>query len=103
MNRAILTDDSGRWFDIDKATRFDEDTEWNGNNHISCATRSQWDHERLYRTAGGRWIVYHWSQWQGSTPHYTEISETNAAKWLSINDHEPPAVIAEHFAALEIA
>src|SRR5690606_26064843 len=43
------------WFDDEKAERFAEDRDWNGSNWISVATGSQWHHEELYRTAGGRW------------------------------------------------
>lgn len=62
MARIPLTDGSGRWFDSAKTESFDEETYWNGNNHISKATGSQWDHERLLRTAGKRWILETWSQ-----------------------------------------
>jgi hypothetical protein len=77
----------GRWFDTDKAECFEEDTRFNGNNHISVATGTQWDHEELYRTAKGMWIKHSWSQWQGSTPHYGEMDEDEARQWLIDQDH----------------
>lgn len=102
MRRVALTDGSGRWFDLDAAERFDEATIWNGNNHVSCATGSQWDHEVLYRTKGGRWILNWWSQWQGSLPKWTEISNGEAARWLSVNGHDPHPACAQEFDDLRI-
>lgn len=101
MRRITLTDDSGRWFDADKAERFDEETDWNGSNLISRATHSQWDHEALYYTAGKRWICERTSQWSGTLPSYEEITDEEAARWLSINGHEHPSV-DEQLEALEI-
>lgn len=62
MARTVLTDGTNRWFDKSKAERFEEDTYWNGNNLISKATGSQWDHQALYRTAGKKWILASFSQ-----------------------------------------
>ena len=103
MNRKVLTDGSGRWFDADKAASWEEGTRWNGNNHVSLATGSQWEHEMLYRTVGGIYVIRHWSQWQGSTPSLEEISADDAARWLSRNNHEPPKALNDAYAALEIA
>lgn len=85
-SRQPLSD--GRWFDPAKATRYDEATRWDGNNHISLATGSQWEHQELYRTAGGRWVLHSWSQWQGSGESYEPIDETAAVAWLVANEHE---------------
>ena len=79
MNRIPLTDGTGRWFDASKAEEWDEDTRWDGNNHISIATGSQWHHERLYRTAGGVWIMHSSSNNQGSKDEFDEISADAAA------------------------
>lgn len=103
MKRIPLTDGSGRWFDLDKATKFEEATRWNGNNHVSRATGSQFEHEALYRTGAGRWVLNHWSQWQGSLERYEEIDDAAAAAWLATNEHEPHEACATEFAALEIA
>jgi len=92
MRRIALTDDSGKWFNLDKVEKFDEATEWNGNNNISKATKSQWEHESLYRTASGKWIKNSWSQMQGSLENYQEITDEEAAKWLVINEHDSPIV-----------
>lgn len=88
MKRQALTDESGQWFDIEKATEYKEATEWNGNNNISKATRNQTEHEILYRTASGKWVLNSWSQWQGTTESWEVVSRKFAAKWLVINEHE---------------
>jgi hypothetical protein len=107
MSRIVLTDGSGRWFFTSKARSWDEATRWDGHNNISCATGSQWDHEELYRTAGGVYVLHHWSQWQGSTPSYEEIPAEDAARWLSQNEHDgddaADAGVEEQYAALQIA
>ena len=76
------------------AEKWEEETDWNGNNHISRATGSQWSHETLYRSAKGRYYVVHSSQWQGSTDSAEVIDEQEAARWLLANDHELPEDLA---------
>lgn len=74
------------WFDLDKAEMIQQDTEWDGNNHISVHTRSQWDSQTLYRTAGGRWVLNHSSRraaWP--IPRYEFITDAQAREWLLIN------------------
>lgn len=102
MKRQSLTDDSGRWFDLDKAEKFEEDTFWDGRNRISKATGSQWNHEVIYRTASGLWVKNAWSQWQGSHESWTEISHTESAAWLIANGHEPHEELAEAVNQLEM-
>jgi hypothetical protein len=87
------------WFDDDKATRYDEDTEFDGSNHISVATGTQWDHQGLYRTAGGRWVLFAFSDYQGTLPTYEFVSEDRAREWLLANSHD--AAVAEHFGPVE--
>jgi len=52
----------------------------------------------------GRWfeILNHWSQYQGSSESWEEISDVEAAKWLVINNEEPHEACASEYAALEI-
>lgn len=87
MNRINLTDGSGRWFDEEKAIAYEEDSWFDGNNHVSRATGSKYEHEELYQTASGKWIIYAWSQWQGTPQSYTEIDREQARIWLSTNNH----------------
>ena len=96
MQRQAL--ENGGWFDVDAARWVDEDTYWDGNNHISVATGSQWDHEELYVTRQGRFVLHHSSQWQGSQDEWEEIDARDAAEWLVRNhrdrDDLPPAAAA---------
>ena len=93
--------DDGGWFNTSKATKWDEDSRWNGNNHISCATNSQWDHETLYLTKKGVWILSGYSQWQGSTPWCRRIDANEATQWLITNNHDAPEQLTNYVSSLE--
>jgi hypothetical protein len=100
MKRQPLTD-SNSWFDIEAASAFEEGTDWNGSNHISKATGSQWNHEKLYKTRSGRWIKNAWSNYQGSRETWEEINKEEAAAWLVKNGHESDS-LEDEIATLEI-
>ena len=88
--------DDGTVVDTDRATQsWKEDTNWDGNNHISVATGSQWDHQKLYRSRKGRYYIENTSQWQGRMPSAEWISHRGAASWLLANDHEIPVDLTE--------
>lgn len=82
MARISLTDGSGHWYDSAKAVDFDEDVWFDGSNQISKATGSQWEHETLRYTRGGRWVLRSYSQWQGTSTSHDEIDEGRAIDWL---------------------
>ena len=67
-----------------------EATRWDGRNHISVPTGSQWNHETLYKSRKGRYYIEYESQWQGSTPHAEWVSNREAARWLLTNGYELP-------------
>lgn len=77
------------------AAKWDEGTYWNGNNHISRATGSQWNHETLYRSSKGRYYIVSGSQWQGSTDSARFVTDEEAASWLSLMSHEIPEDLYE--------
>lgn len=81
----------GCWFDKDKAEQFAEGQDHDGRNYISRATGSQWEHETLYRTAKGRWVLRQSSDWQGSRETWGEIDAATAAEWLVTNGHDAAA------------
>jgi hypothetical protein len=83
------------WFCPETSEHFKEDTWWNGNNHISCSTGSQWEHEELYRTKGGAWVRHSYSQMQGSSEHWYKISALEATEWLIKNHEELPDDLME--------
>lgn len=82
MAKQILTDNSGAWFDDEKAIRFPESSVHDGNNYISRATGSQWEHQQLFFTKSGNWVLNHWSNCQGTTETYERIDEAAAIRWL---------------------
>jgi hypothetical protein len=79
------------WFDPEKAEEFEEDRDWDGSNFISAATGSQFAHQSLYRTAGGRWVLHEWSQWQGSLPSWQFLADSRAREWLLENKRDEAA------------
>lgn len=72
-----------------------EDTRWDGHNHVSVATGSQWEHERLCRSKRGRYYLEHWSDYQGVAPWAQWIAREHAARWLLLNNHDLPPDLAE--------
>jgi hypothetical protein len=94
---------TGKFFDSDKATQYKEDTYYNGNNHISKSTGSQWNHEALYRTASGKWVLNCYSQYQGTIETYEIISPATAARWFVKNEYEDiPKELQEETSSLEV-
>lgn len=82
MKRIAITDYSGKWFDLEKAQSFKEQTYHNGSNPISKATGSQYEHEGLYLTVSKVWVLNRWSQWQGSQETYQIIDKNKAVVWF---------------------
>lgn len=89
------------WFDLDAATAYDEDTWWDASNEmtVSRATGSPSVHERLYRTAEGRWVLFWWAQWQGRLERWSFVADGHARDWLLANGHD--AAVEEHFGPVE--
>ena len=82
--------------DTNNATNeWDERTDWDGRNHISRATGSQWDHQNLYRSRKGRYYIVHQSQWQGSKSWAEWVSPQAATVWLLKMEHEVPKDLEE--------
>jgi len=77
------------WFDADAAEKFVETRyAFDGANLASVHTRDQNCGEELYRTAGGRWVLRHWSAWQGHVDRYEFVDEERAREWLMINEED---------------
>ena len=96
MNRQSIP---GGWIDLDTAKKFAEDRHFDGRNMISAATGSQWDHEVLYRSKGGVYVLQSWSQRQGSQDTWQRISVNEAVEWLLRNDYDPTSQAEEAIAA----
>ena len=83
----VAPDGSTGWFATAAAVQIAEDqTRWDGQNHVSIATGSAWTRETLHRTAGGAWVIEVDNRdgrggteigttWRGITP-------TDAEDWL---------------------
>ena len=87
MNRQSIN--GGGWINLETAKKFVEDRNFDGRNMISAATGSQWEHETLYRSVGGVYVLHTWSQCQGSQDTWERIGMHNAVAWLLQNDYEP--------------
>ena len=96
MNRQSI---DGGWIDLDTAKKFVEDRHFDGRNMISAATGSQWEHETLYRSKGGVYVLHTWSQYQGSRDTWQRISVDEAVAWLLKNDYDPTSPAEEAIAA----
>lgn len=81
-------------FDRDKATEYPEDTRFDGSNLISLATGTQWEHEAVFRTAGGLWVMNWWSQWQGSQETWQYVEPEWVREWLLRNEYDDDAIEA---------
>jgi len=91
MSRISITENgekTGRFFDDTKADLYKEGQKHDGRNFISEATGSQWDHEAIYRTKGGVYVLNHYSQYQGTQETYEIISKEEAARWFVKNNYE---------------
>lgn len=87
--------DDGTIVDTDRAAQaWDEEKFWDGHNHCSKATGSQWSHQRLHQSRKGRFYLLHWSQVQGSRDHVEYVSNEEAARWLLHNEHPLPECLA---------
>lgn len=70
------------WYDPDKCESWDSGTRWDGNNHVPTVTGSYTEWERLYRTPGGRWVLNHWSRWDGVAETHRFLADNEARDWL---------------------
>ena len=102
MHRIKLADDAG-WFDLDAAQSWDEDTFTDpSGNTVSCATRSKFLHERLYRTRKGNWILNVWLSDFPDRERYVRVSDSCALAWLITNSEEIPSYLEATAAGLEV-
>jgi hypothetical protein len=104
MKRIVVSDKRAGigWFDADNAQAWEETTRWDGRNHVSRATGSQWHHERLWRTASGAWAVEFWSNYQGEVDGCRTATPDQAAEWFVRCELEPPPELAEAVRQLEL-
>lgn len=88
MSRMNINNEYGEavgCFNPETSFSIQEAKTFNGSNCISNATGSQWDHERLFLTKGGKWVLSSWSDWQGSTETCETIGRDQAFIWMMVN------------------
>ena len=75
----------GNWFDPGSSIPIPEKQTWNDPYWISNCTESPWEHEAIFCTCKGCFILYHWSQWQGHPETCTEINIEAVMGWIIAN------------------
>jgi hypothetical protein len=94
--------DDGTWVDTKNAmVTWQENKWWDGNNQISCATNSQWEHETLYLSKRGRYYVVRTSQYSSVRDCVSYLTDVEAVLWLIRNDREIPEKLTSIAAELE--
>lgn len=92
MKKIPLSDGSGNWFDIDSAKSW-----WAYVDAEEQVRREIEDpqEEKLYLTANGTFILYHW-HWHMGDGLYHTINHERGAQWLIANGYQ------EELAKLEL-
>lgn len=70
------------WFDPSKASQW-SDADYNGNGSGGVG-RGQ----TLCHTAGGKWVLAHWTRWQNESDRYEYVTDDQAREWLIANDED---------------
>jgi hypothetical protein len=92
MQKITLTDNSGRWFDVDASKRWDEARVYaNDGTTISRATRKSWEHETLFMTIAGTFIIHCLNERNASLASFAEYDGKKAIQWLLQNGYPDEA------------
>ncbi len=75
------------WFDPDSATVYHPATRWTGSETIDTNTGSSREHQTLYRTAGGRWVLEETADYDAAEDLYTYLDAEEARDWLIRNEY----------------
>ena len=73
------------WYDPDLCETWGPETRWDGNNRVPLVTGDPHEWEELHRTPGGRWVLHHWSEWQGRAATHRFLAWEEALDWLLRN------------------
>ena len=83
MNKATLSDNSGRWFDKDSAKVWRESAiPVDDGKSISRITGNSWEHEMLYFTTNGFFVAHFFDDHHPDRSQYVELNEERAVRWL---------------------
>jgi hypothetical protein len=70
------------WFESAKAAH------WTDRDHNGNGSGGTGRGQAVYRTAGGKWVLEHWTAWQGETATHQYISDATARDWLLHNGED---------------
>lgn len=70
------------WYDSERAER------WSDANHNGHGAGGVGRGEAVVRTAQGRWVLQHWTAWQGESADHEYITADEAREWLIRNDED---------------
>jgi hypothetical protein len=90
MRKQELTDNSGRWFDIESAKIYTEAiimASPSSCTGVSRATGNSWEHETLYLTMHGAFIMHFFDEHNPTLSQFIEWDVNTAVKWLLSNGH----------------
>jgi hypothetical protein len=89
MKRVKITNNESAWFNPDAAILYvKENTYWDGHNWISKATGEQWRHDALYYTKSGKFVLHHYSNYQGEGEVYNEVTASDVVTWIIKNEFD---------------
>lgn len=84
-----ISDNSGRWFDINAARKWDEELVLNPDGtRISKATGIAWKHETLCLTRCGTFVMHYQDLHDYPTDRYEVYGQEQAMQWLADNGHD---------------
>jgi hypothetical protein len=84
-----ISDNSGRWFDMNGARKWDEELVLNPDGtKISKATGIAWKHETLCLTRCGTFVMHHRDLHDYPTDRYFVCDQEKAMQWLAENGHD---------------
>ncbi len=88
MNKVPLNDNSGRWFDLQSARSWPEAVMLaSDGTPVSRATGNSWEHETLYLTTHGSFVLGFFDEHNPSHTQFVEWDQTRAVKWLISNGY----------------
>lgn len=102
MKRIAINGTKGAWFDAEKAKKYEEESFLCGSSYVSKATGSVHEHEALYITKGGVYIL---CSERGYFESYVLISKAEAAQWFcsqSFSDEDIPENLKDEVMGLEV-
>jgi hypothetical protein len=68
---------------------------WSDRDHNGNGSHGTGRGEEVILTAGGKWVMSHWTIWQGETSTHVYVSADAARDWLLRNDED--TAVEEHF------